>query len=614
MVGPNPIARTRKSPVHGNSYFAGAIVLTLACVFVLLGVCLIPYPGLQNDEVLFGDGIFAPRQTLYWTSVFKKPVPLMLMSYLGTLKAWIYTPILALWKPGAWSVRLPVLLLGGVTIWMFFLLLRRVLDSRSAAIGCALLATDTTYLLTTCFDWGPVALQHALSIGGVLLLVRFHQTLSRICLGGAFFLFGLALWDKALFGWILIAMAAGAACAFPGILRRAFNRRNAAICVLCFLASAYPLIRYNLRYPLETLRNNAGWSTEKLDAKRAVLSSSLAGDGLLGYLTCRVPSDSARHPRTALERFSVFLGGLAGTPRGGWMAYGLAASLLMMPFLWRTPARPPLVFAFVLLLVGWCQMLFGKGVGGSAHHVVLLWPWPHFLVAAAWGRLSQDWNRIGRFTIVGVVALICGRGVLVTNVYLSQLIQYGGAGPWTDAIYDLSDRLPSDGAKQVVVLDWGILQPLRLLHRGRLPLIWGTNCLRTNPPSAEDFRNFRQLMVLPDPVFVAHTNGHEQFAGVNARFDEMLQKARYRKETVQIVTDRNGRLTFEVFRVGQTPSKLRSFDQKGNVSPPFHLFAPEPEDAAKIDRLYCGIHGGSKVRRGSLQRKDNRRSCDEHRA
>jgi hypothetical protein len=538
-----------------DSYCPHTVVLLLTVIFVLLGVCLIPYPGLHNDEVLFGDGIFAPRETLAWMSVFKKPVPLMLMSYLGALKSWIYAPILALWKPSAWSVRLPVLVLGGVTIWMFFLLLQRVLDSWSATIGCALLTTDTTYLTTTCFDWGPVVLQHALLVGGVLLLVRFHQTLSRTCLGGAFFLFGLALWEKAVFGWILIAMTAGAACAFPGVLRRAFSYRNVAISVLCFLAGAFPLIRYNVRDPVATLRSNVGWSTERLGAKTTVLSATLAGDGMLGYLTYRDPSDWTRPPRTALERFSVSLDALAGRPRRGWLAYSLAASFLMIPFLWRTPARPPLVFAAVFLLVGWCQMLFGKGVGGSVHHIVLLWPWPQFLIAAAFGRLSRHFSGIGRIMIVCAVVLVCGRAVLVTNVYLSQLIRNGAAGPWTDAIYALSDRLPSVAANQVVVLDWGILQPLRVLHRGGLPLRWGAGLLRKNPPNAEDFSAFREMTVPPDRVFVAHTDGHEQFAGVNARFLEMLQKELYRKEAVQVITDGNGRPIFEVFRVGRSPAE-----------------------------------------------------------
>ena len=44
-------------------------------------------------------------------------------------------------------------------------------------IGGLLLATDTTFLLTTCFDWGPVVLQHFLNdifliFSGKLIIVK----------------------------------------------------------------------------------------------------------------------------------------------------------------------------------------------------------------------------------------------------------------------------------------------------------------------------------------------------------------------------------------------------------------------------------------------------------
>jgi uncharacterized membrane protein len=77
-----------------------------------------------------------------------------------------------------------VLLAGAATIWLFYRLLRRISGNRAAVFGCALLAADSTFLLTNTFDWGPVALQHLLLVGAILLLVVFYQD-NR--LGGAFF-------------------------------------------------------------------------------------------------------------------------------------------------------------------------------------------------------------------------------------------------------------------------------------------------------------------------------------------------------------------------------------------------------------------------------------------
>lgn len=524
-----------------------AFLLTL--LFMLTGFCIIPYPGIQADEVLFGSAIYGPEWTPSWVGIFGKHLPLMVMSYVGALKSWIYALIFAVWEPSAYSIRVPMLLVGALTIWWFYKLLARVQGRRAALIGCALLATDTTYLLTTCFDWGPVALQHALAVGGVLLMVRFHQTSSRACLGAACFLFGLALWDKALFAWTLAGLATGVLCAFPQALRRAFSVRNVALAAICLCAGAAPLIYHNIRRPLETFRANVGWSSAGMGGKVQVLRSTLDGSGLMGYLSYEDPARGPRAPRTPLERLSVSVDEMAGKPRYGWMPHCVVAALLMIPFLWRTPARRPMLFAAVCLAVVWVQMLFGRNTGASVHHTVLLWPWPHMLVAAGFSEASRRFGRRGLIAVVLVVAGVSAKNALVSNTYLSQLIRNGGAGPWTDAIYALSDYLPTASSDEIFILDWGVLDPVRVLHQNRLAVRWGADPLLANPPGAEDLKFFRYMIRARDHVFVLHTTGAEVFAGVNERFGKMLKSEGYRPEILRTIADTNGRPVFDVFRV-----------------------------------------------------------------
>src|SRR3977135_255873 len=90
-------------------------------LFPLLCICtgwvLLPYPGLHNDEVLFvGPQFHLPAAALFQATIFQHAIPLMFLTYLGTLKAWMYAPVLALFEPSYLSVRLPVLLLGGLTV------------------------------------------------------------------------------------------------------------------------------------------------------------------------------------------------------------------------------------------------------------------------------------------------------------------------------------------------------------------------------------------------------------------------------------------------------------------------------------------------------------------
>ena len=162
-------------------YAAGFLVCLL---FVALGMLVIRYPGAQYDEVLFVSAIHAPGEIEYVLETPFGGVPVMLMTYIGALKAAIYAPILLLAGSGHLTLRVPALGFGAVSIGLFFLALRRLTDTRVAVLASLLLATDAVYLLTCVFDWGPVALQHLLVTAALYALVRFGQEGRGRCLRG----------------------------------------------------------------------------------------------------------------------------------------------------------------------------------------------------------------------------------------------------------------------------------------------------------------------------------------------------------------------------------------------------------------------------------------------
>jgi hypothetical protein len=476
---------------------------------------------------------------------------MMLISYLGALKSWVYAPILALWEPSVWSVRLPVLAIGAVTIWLFYRLVYRIVGARAALAGCALLAFDTTYLLTTVYDWGPVALQHLLMAGGVLTLVRFHQGASRRSLALAFLLFGLALWDKALFVWTLGAMAVTGLLLFSSAIRRKANWRNITLALVSFSIGAFPFLRYNLQNRGETMRQNVVWSADDLPAKAHVLRSSLDGSGLFDFIAYDDPAKNPRQPRTAIEGVSVSISEFAGHPREGPLPYLLVAALIFLPFLWRTPARGPALFAAIMIGLVWAQMAFTKDAGRSVHHTALLWPWPHMLVGVAFAEASRRLRRSGAFLLAAVLALACGSSLLLSNEYLSQLIRNGGARSWTDASQPLHETLKSTPAKFVYIVDWGIFDTQRLLSEGRLPLRWGVGPLLKEQLEDPDWREFRAMISDPEHIVVGHTPAYEEFPNVRERLRVLSEQQGYHREVLHTVRDSNGRAVYEVFRFRQ---------------------------------------------------------------
>jgi 4-amino-4-deoxy-L-arabinose transferase-like glycosyltransferase len=511
-------------------------------------LAFIPQAGLQTDEALFAHGIYDTADIPHSISIFHHRIPLMLMSYIGALKSWLYTPIFHIWRPSAASVRIPAILAGGLTIWLFSLLLRRLSGNRAAVIGLALLCTDTSFLLTTCFDWGPVVLQHLLAVSGILCIVCFHQENKLRFLAAGFFLFGLGIWDKALFLWMLGGMGVATLLVLPKQLRKHLTLHNLAIAILAFAMGAFPLIRYNVRQKLETFRANAAWNANELRIKTRVLTTTFSGQVLFGYLVRDDTDGPPRQPATPQDWLSVRLSQWTGHPENGFLFYAFLASLALMVWLWFEPERTPILFFLTAGAIAWLQMLFGNNVGSSAHHVILIWPFPVLIIAMAFAEASRRLRRIGVPLVAATVLIVAGRDTMVTNEYFARLVRNGPGESWTEAIYPLSDYLSRVKPRVIYLDDWGMFENLRLLNKGTLPLRVGSDPLSKAQLNTDDRQEVLSRLAETDAVFVGHPDGAEMFPGVNAKLRAIAAETGYRQETVAQIPDRNGRIIFEVVR------------------------------------------------------------------
>jgi len=515
----------------------------------VIGLCFIPRFGIEVDEALIASSGAYPHAGLaQQVTVFGHSVPLMIMSYVGALKSWIYMPIFGVFTPSTLSLRLPVLTLGGLTIWAFYQLVLLIAGPRAAIIGCVLLASDPSFLLTTCFDWGPVALQHLLLVLGILSLIRFYiddRALS-LCLG--FFLIGLALWDKAIAEWMVSGAFVAALVVFPKQLRNRISVRNLALALSSLCVGALPLIVYNISVPFVTLKANAAYSSDHFLGKLVQLDRTLNGEDLFGYLTAPDVPPVVGVGENSLERFSLGLSEFTHRPRQGFGSYALLIAIAAIPFIWKTSVGRPMLFALITASIAWLQMAFTKGAGTSAHHVILLWPLPMLLVACALSAGSKKMGGAGGIVFVVVLALLVSSNALVLNEYLATTVRSGTGLVWTDAIFPLSERLQAVRSQPVYINDWGIFESVQMLNRGQGLLGLGFDPLEKPILDAEDEVILIARIKDPTAVFVSHTDEDEMFKGLNARFVRLATLNGYSRQAMFAVSDRNGRKRFDVFR------------------------------------------------------------------
>jgi hypothetical protein len=516
--------------------------------FLLSGMAFIGSLGIEADEALPAGPLYQPKSWYYAWHLGHARIPLMHMSYLGTLKTWIWRPIFQYWGTGVWPLRLPAVLAGAASIWLFYRFLRATVGARAAVIGCAILAADSQYLLTTVFDWGPVAFQHLLIGAGLLLLVKFHRSANSLWLAAGFFFFGLAVWDKMLAVWMLSGLTIGALATVPRQILAAWNWRRLAIAALAFLAGAVPVALSGIHDHFAALRENAGRNVDEVPSKIATLRRTIDGEGLFGFMFAEDGQTPA--PRAAAnlaERLSAETSQRFGHPRHSLQLYACLLALALTPLARGRDLRA-ILFALIAMAVAWIQMATTPLAGGSIHHTILLWPLPAMVMAVSFAAASRRLGRAGIPAVAVILAVLVASDVLVTNEYFWKSVRNGGSHTWTDALFPLSADLMAMRPAAVYCADWDIFESLRLLDRGALPLFSGMDPAPAPDMSPVDRRWLLGMIAAPDTVWVTHVPDFEFFPAVRPKLDRFAAAAGFEHRLIEVIGDTHGRPTFELYR------------------------------------------------------------------
>ena len=160
------------------------------------------------------------------------------------------------------------------------------------------------------------------------------------------------MWDKAVFAWVLFGLAVAAVALFPRDIRKHLSGANIAVAGLAMLAGALPLVIYNIARPLETLRSNAHLEPDRSCwHKTDILEQTMDGHVLFGFLTAVEPGPQPGQPKHWYQSLSLAASRWTGHPQRNAMLVAAIAAVLALAFLWKSPARQPILFG-VIVCVG----------------------------------------------------------------------------------------------------------------------------------------------------------------------------------------------------------------------------------------------------------------------
>jgi hypothetical protein len=295
---------------------------------------------------------------------------------------------------------------------------------------------------------------------------------------------------------------------------------------------ALPLIAYNIARHGATAVSNTRLSVSSAPGKVAELRAVLRGDALFGIIAAEAPGPMRRHAAAVPD--------LAASHRTRPYLLVLVVSVIAWVFLIRRREARVLAFLGVASLIAWLQMAANTGTGGSAHHVILLWPFPCAIVGIALAGASERLPKYGRWAIAALVTWFTVVNVLNTNTYLGNLIRNGAPAAWTDASERLAGAISHYRDDPIVTVDWGYVNVLRMFYGGDLQLI----AMNGATPD-----QIAAVVARPNAIFIQHTDNNQIFPGVNERLRTIAAGLGYSEESLRIVHDDEGRPVFEIFRL-----------------------------------------------------------------
>jgi len=549
-----------------NQFHRGLLLSAIMLLYAGLSFYQLALPGLHYDEAFEAVPALQLWQgqpvNLFRGSGLNlggRSWPLMTQDYIGALNTYLALPFIALLGPTTAALRAMSILVGAVCLWLSYRLAGQ-LTGRAwpGLLAALLLAVDPTFIFwnrqgvfVTAIT-APIGLAAAycwlrrLQPGQAATPPQDHLTLEtrfgeaksesrlqpvrgepnyanrlkprlhssryldrqaflkwRWSLAGAF-LFGLGLYAKFLFIWLMAALVGALLLLHLGRLKAAGGRslwRPAApellLAGLAFLLGCAPLLIYNLQTGGTWLSISRNAATSYYGVNNLAIGANLLER--LGQLNVFLSGGQFWYLGQVFSNFwspvllgVVMVGVVITITRNYFRAAPLPGEqtrLLPLP-----PAKAALLPLLVIVLVTLASIATVSALWIT--HFAILMPWPALALAVgSWFILdpspdpdldpSPDPSPSGsgdsfspfprREGGWGVrSALLLGLGLLLAlNLanslrYHLALAQSGGLSSHSDAIYDLSAWLERRAGEPVVAMDWGLAAPVTYLSGGRV--------------------------------------------------------------------------------------------------------------------------------------------------
>lgn len=514
-------------------------------LFVAITVPYLAVPGIQYDEILFGNAALGALDDSFVRSDFFG-VPVLLMAYIGALKAYLYYPIFSLFGVSPVIIRLPMILLMAFGVRFAFASFRELGVKHALALSLLFALQPSVAMFVRC-DVGPSSIELFLKLFVLFVLAKSYRKqsskglllVSLLCLLGVFNKLNFIWFVNALFGAAVLILS------YPAARTLATSGRVGKIPfrMVGLIGAAYlPSFIYFMvvdsvfgissSFSVALFRDSLGVKIHRLhDVITGASFSRYALWVEVGFFN------------------KLYVGLVFSTIAAGCVC--LFRNRERLRFF-----RKPYVFLGLVLVLTVAQILY-TNEAKMPWHALAIEPIWMLLVGVSIGcirlglrDLAKPW--IASLFMVAVVGSLALHSVATLALYGRAYRADAGEKIWSTAIYDLIDYTgDSDGL--FYSADWGFHTQLLAFHRD--PAKFRDLLAVFERGTEEEKRDYFENVIMSEdrlPVyFLFQSEEGAIFPHIKTELLSLLDGRGLSLQLHEQFRDKRGRLQYEVFRLSR---------------------------------------------------------------
>jgi hypothetical protein len=446
-------------PVRNRSWLPKCVVGFALILYVSLACWHIRYPGIYYDEAFFINAALGAKYSDSFVAYRLFGIPVMLMSYIGALKSFVWAPVFAVFGVSPLTIRLPAIIISAYSLLITYAVLVQFVPRILAALGLLLIAVDAPFVFQTRTDLGPIAIMIALKMTAIYVFMLWLKTGTWRYFAFGLFCLALGVYDKLTFLWFVVALC-------PAVL--VYAKRIVYLLKLDYVPVVSSVLIYlgalaifGFRIALPLLRKMPPVRSELMGDRfhfmLATFDQSLTGQLFSNVVFAREVQVGSFCPMwlvpvafvTALSAFLI----LRRAKRVDEVAIRIFSGV---------------TFFSVIFAVLFIEVLATPEAHGP-HHVLIVWPFHYLSIILAISLMVMACRGLARtaasVSSAFIIMVWIGNNLASTAKVITAFSTVPLQSQWSNHIYDLNEFICGISPKlnMVICADWGLYNQLQAL-------------------------------------------------------------------------------------------------------------------------------------------------------